>query len=81
MAFNKQLALEYLKGGSRVFETDSPDGALLIIKSDFKLKQKFLKIGLKPTFSRLEAGTYSIPFKQPHPFFDTKVNVKQELFI
>jgi len=81
MKLNKKLAIDYLKSGFRVFETDSSDGAILVIKHDPAIKQKFLKIGLRPTLARLETNTYSVPFKQPHPLLDIKVKVIKELFI
>lgn len=80
MALNKTLALEYLRKGYRVFETDSDDNALLIVWNKPETRHKFKKAGLRSVTARLETNTYSLPFTQPHPLLDTKVKVKRELF-
>ena len=80
MALNKTLALEHLKKGSRVFETDSDDNALLIVWNSPETRHKFKKIGLRSVTARLESNVYSLPFTQPHPLTDIKVKVKREIF-
>ena len=78
MSYNKVLARDYLKEGHRVFTTDSPDNALLIVRKTSK-KDK-LKRKDRITVARLEANTYSLPFKQPHCLLDVKIKVKDELY-
>ena len=91
--YNKILAEDYLKLGNRVFITDSPDNALLVVWSVKESKEK-LKINfernpkiaanpedVKLVSSRLETMDSSIPFKQPHPYFNKKVKVLKEVFL
>jgi len=93
MKYFNSIAEKYLKLGNRVFETDSPSNELLIVwsvkKSKENLKRNFKenpKVFANPkdvvlVRSRLVNSDSSIPFKQPHPYHNVKVNIIEELFL
>ena len=77
--YNKTLAIEHLKKGRRVFLTDSPDNALLIVWNVSASRARRAHLDSKVVCSRLETDSMSLPFEQPHPLFDVKVKVIEEL--
>ena len=74
--YNKTLAKEHLNKGHRVFTTDSPDNAILVV---WNVSEKRLHRKGKIICSRLENTTYSLPFEQPHPLLNVKVKIIDEL--
>ena len=79
--YNRGLALDYLKQGYRVFETDSPNNDILVVNSGItSYKRKKAHKNDKVIVARLENTTYSLPFTQPHPLLDIKVKIIEEIY-